>query len=457
MSTPVRLALVSREYPPFFGGGIGTYARWIVPALIDAGARVHVITEAHDQTNPRVEFHGPVTVHRVPMAMGRGGWTSAAVRFSINAARKVAALAARDEIDIAEFAECEGAAAALLLLRSTLPIGTPATVVHLHTPSEVLYELRSLSTRALDQSLAAYFLMERLAIRLSDQVCAPSHFIADWAVSHYGLAHRPAVIPYAIAPAPEAPPPSHSKDVLYVGRIEPRKGVESLAVAWKQVLARHVDAKLVLAGADTSGAPDGGSLKAYLLSLLDEPQRRTVQFLGRLRPESLGQEYARAAICVVPSLWENFPNTCIEAMLHARPVVVSDNGGMSEMIGDTDAGLVCRAGDPASLSDAINRLLSEPFAARAERGVKGRARILHMCDPSRIANARLEMYRHAIASSRAPRSVPDRAESVFAEWKRSEAVLAGDVTTMSMPTFEGAITRWIALDRQSSETVGGHA
>ena len=106
---------------------------------------------------------------------------------------------------------------------------------------------------------------------------------------------------------------------------------------------------LLLAGADTSGAPDGGSLQSYLVSLLTPAERGSVRFLGRLRPEALGEEYAGAAVCVVPSLWENYPNTCIEAMLHARPVVVSDNGGMAEMIGETEAGLVCRAWDPVTL------------------------------------------------------------------------------------------------------------
>lgn len=445
MSTPVRIALVSREYPPFFGGGIGTYARWIVPALADAGARVHVITEAHDDSNPRVEFQGPVTVHRVPMPMGRGGWTSAAARFSINAGRKVAQLAARGEIDVAEFAECEGAAAALLLLRAVLPKGVPATVVHLHTPSEVLYELRSLSTKPLDEPMAAYFLMERLALRQTDIVCAPSHFIADWAAAHYQLQRRPSVIPYAIASVPPAPPVSKNKDVLYVGRIEPRKGVEALALAWQIVMESHPDARLLLAGADTSGAPDGGSLKSYLLSLLTPHEQRSVQFLGRLRPESLSDEYARAAVCVVPSLWENFPNTCIEAMLHARPVVVSDNGGMSEMIGETDAGLVCRAGDPASLASALVRMLGESAESRARRGAAGRERIRNLCDPARIAAARIEMYLHAIDCAREhPRREPG---GMLAEWKRCESLLAGDLHDLAMPGFDGDIARWISIAR----------
>lgn len=445
MSDALRIALVSREYPPFFGGGIGTYARWIVPALADAGVRVHVITEAHDQTHPRVEFHGPVTVHRLTMPMGRGGWTSAAARFSIHAGRAVAQLASRGEIDVAEFAECEGAAAALLLMRSILPRGVPATVVHLHTPSEVLFELRSLSTKPLDASLGAYFEMERLAIRLADRVCAPSRFIADWAADHYLLPRAPAVIPYALAPAPSAAAPSERKDVLYVGRIEPRKGVEPLILAWKSVLAAHSDARLLLAGADTSGAPDGGSLQSYLLSLLTPAERASVRFLGRLRPEALGEEYAGAAVCVVPSLWENYPNTCIEAMLHARPVVVSDNGGMAEMIGDTDAGLVCRAGDPVTLAAAIGRLLAEPVAERGRRGSIGRERILRLCDPARIAAARVEMYRHTIEEAR--RASSRATDGVLSEWRRCESLLGGDLTGLAMPTFEGDVARWIAGSR----------
>lgn len=457
MTAPVRIALVSREYPPFYGGGIGTYARWIVPALTDAGAHVHVITEAHDQTHPRVEFHGPVTVHRLTMPMGRGGWTSAAARFSIHAARTVARLASRGEIELAEFAEFDGAAAALLLLRSTLPVGVPATVVHMHTPSEVLFELRSLSTKPLDESLAASFLMERLAIRLSDRVCAPSRFIADWALNHYQLTERPAVIPYAIAPAPPSPPARGGKHVLFVGRIEPRKGVEPLAIAWKRVLQDHPDAKLRLAGADTSGAPGGGSLKSFICEMLSPDEQRSVEFLGRLRPESLTEQYADAAVCVVPSLWENYPNTCIEAMVHARPVVVTDNGGMSEMIGETDAGLVCRAGDPNSLAAAISRLLSEPFDVRSRRGAMGRERILHLCDPARIAAARIEMYRDAIDRAGPGRAASRSPVGLLTEWKRCESLLGADLSTLALPRFQDDIARWISLDRSEAGRVGSVA
>ena len=102
MARPLRIAIVSREYPPFYGGGIGSYVRWIVPALTAAGVRVHVVTEAHDADCARVEVDGLCTTHRVPMAVGRGGWTTAAVRFSVNAGRVVDRLYRSGQIDVAE-------------------------------------------------------------------------------------------------------------------------------------------------------------------------------------------------------------------------------------------------------------------------------------------------------------------------------------------------------------------
>ncbi len=442
--TTLRLALVSREYPPFFGGGIGTYARWIVPALAAAGVRVHVITEVRDEACPRVELHGNVTVHRVRHSMGRGGWTSSAARFAINAGRRVSELAGRGEIDVAEFAECEGAAAAMLLMRGK---GAPVpTLVHLHTPSELLFGLRSLSVRALDPSLGAYIQGERLAIRLADRVGAPSRFIALWALEHYALGELPAVIPYAIGPLDDAPPPSaREKNVLYVGRIEPRKGVESLVRAWQRVIRSHPDARLRLAGADTAGAPDGGSLKAFLLSQLNESERATVQFTGRLRPEDLTDEYAWSSVCVVPSLWENFPNTCIEALTHARPVVVSDKGGMAEMFEGTSAGEVFSAGEPESLAGALIAMLNESPKTRAARGRAGRERISHVCDPAAVAHARIDLYRDTIRRCRERAGCSGA--GVQAEWKRCEDLLQGDVGTMAMPPLGGAIARWITPAR----------
>ncbi len=440
MGRPLRIAIVSREYPPFFGGGIGSYVRWIVPALADAGVRVHVITEAHDKVCPRVEVDGPITVHRVPLSIGRGGWTNAAARFSVNAGKVVARLHRTDRIDIAEFAECEGAGAALMLLGS--PAERVPTIVQLHTPSEQLFVLRSLSNRAMDASLASYILAERMAMRLADAILAPSRFIADWAAAHYGFETPPAVIPYATGPLPAPPPPAEGPGmtVLYVGRIEPRKGVESLLRAWRSVCADR-DATLVLAGGDTSGAPDGGSMRAYLTAGLDGATRGRVRFLGRLTPGLLRDEYARADLCVIPSLWENFPNTCIEAMSHARPVLAGDAGGMREMIGETEAGTTFVAGDPDDLTRALGSLLDEGRGRLDERGRAARARIETMCDPRRIASARID-HAHRVIEESTRRTGTHRLNALD-EWRRLERTAAGNSEPIGLPTLGATVARWV--------------
>ena len=439
---PLRVAIVSREYPPFFGGGIGTYVRWIVPALINAGVRVHVITEAHDETQPRVELDGMLTVHRLPMSIGRGGWTNAAARFSVSVGKKITQLWQSDQIDIVEFAECEGAGVALSMLNThqhRLP-----TIVQLHTPSEQLFALRSWTSTTLGPAELMYFNMERLALRRADEILAPSQFIADWAAEHYGVSKSPTVIPYATGVLPPVPvaPDERKKRVLFIGRVEPRKGVESLLLAWNQVIRDHPDAELDLAGADTSGAPGGGSMKAYLLNQVESHAQQSVRFLGKLNSSALSQAYGEANLCIIPSLWENFPNTCIESMSHARAVLVGDSGGMKEMIGSTQAGEVFRSGVVGDLYEKLSSMLGEG-AGLIKRGQIARAQIEHLCCPERVAKLRIAHFEKVIALSKSCGECNQEQQAVLGVWKSFESVMKHDFANSGVPTLTPEVSQWV--------------
>jgi len=447
---PLRVAIVSREYPPFYGGGIGTYARCIVPALVDAGVRVHVITQAYDRTQPRCEFGRGVTVHRVPAPVRMGGWTNTAIRFAEGAARKVDELWARGEIDIVEYPECEAAGSVAMLGICGTPAAPergsrPPTIVQLHTPSEQLFALGSLSSRVFDASLSVYFDLERLAIEKADCVLAPSAFIANWAADRYDLPRVPDVIPYAAEP-PEAPLPqpvqSDPPCVLYAGRLEPRKGVEPLCIAWNRVAAAHPNAQLVMAGADTSGAPDGGSMRAYLSEVLTPEAGRRVRFLGRISATVLREQAARSDLCVIPSLWENFPNTCIEAMSNGRAVLASDNGGMREMFEGTNAGQTFRAGDPDDLAARMIGMLAEGREQLHRRGTEGFEWITKICNPATIAALRIEHFRRVIGEA----SCRKDAGSGLGFWKRMERTLSG-TRGEDLPALPAEIARWVGAER----------
>lgn len=440
MSFPLSIAIVSREYPPFYGGGIGTYARWIVPALADVGVRVHVITQAYDRTHPRTSIDGRVTVHRIPVGMGKGGWPNAALRFSIQAGRLVSTLYRQGRIGIAEFAECEAGAFALLGLGRE----RPPVIVQLHTPSEQLFVLRSLSTQTMDVPHRIYFESERLAMHLADEILAPSHFIADWAHEQFAFPRKPTVIPYATGVLPAPPDSSCMNDdavVFYAGRIEPRKGVESLILGFNAVAREHPNASLRLAGGDTSGAPEGGSMRAYLEELIEPHARGRVQFLGRLDREELDAEYARASLCVIPSLWENFPNVCIESMSSARAVLVSDQGGMREMVGDTRGGETFRAGDVDDLARAMRSMLRESRQELVERGEVARARIESMCHPKRIAEARIAHAHQVIDRNRSSRI--KSTGNIKSAWVGIERALENEPHTFELPPITDQLAKWV--------------
>ncbi|MBL0926692.1 MAG: glycosyltransferase family 4 protein [Phycisphaerales bacterium] len=439
------VAIVSREYPPHFGGGIGTYARHIVPALAEAGCRVHVITLAYDDTHPRLAAEGPVTVHRLPLREAQTNWTAAAARFSAEAALLLARLHARGEIDVAEFAEFEGAGTMMVAAQRIAgpDRGRLPCVVHLHTPTELIFALRSMGIAHMSPTFAGHLLFERAGLLNADAITAPSRFIADWATEHYGLARQPVVIPYALplpAPAPR-PGRGAGRTLLYVGRIEPRKGVEPLIEAWNAVAPSFPDWTLRLVGADTSTCPRGRSLTEHLLGRCGEKVRGRTVFAGPRPHEELAVEYAAADLCVVPSLWENYPCVCAEAMGHGKAVLASDHGGMSEMFGGSRAGVTFSSGRPDDLAEQLRRLLAESPDQLADRGAEARRRIASQCDPARVARQRIAVYRELATSADPPRSA-DRARQNLRLWRALERLGGGD-ENIGIPVLEPEIARWI--------------
>jgi len=457
----MRVCLVSREYPPFFGGGVGTYAREVVHALAEAGCVVHVVTEAHDESEPRSMANGRVTIHRIPFHSRSWNWPAGLLRFSADAGRLVAELSARGEIDIVEFAECEAAGAALAALRAgnvralktsgadradlaseirgshaAWPLSIPL-VVQLHTPTEQLFKLRSLRQQDVDGALAAQILAERWALREADLVCAPSRFIADWAHRQYDLPASPTVVPYPMRFDEAVEGTGMDRIVLFAGRIEPRKGGESLLRAWTPVARRHAGWTLCLAGGDTMTGPGRTSYWSAVRDIIPEDVAPSVRYLGSLTPAELRQQRARCALCVIPSLWENFPNTCIEAMAAGRAVLVSENGGMREMVGDTDGGRISRAGDAESLASELGVMISEGVDGLAERGRAAQARIRNLCDPTRTTAQRLAMYRTAMADrreeARRPHRRRDEADARLALWRCARSVATGQLSSLEIP------------------------
>jgi glycogen(starch) synthase len=148
--------------------------------------------------------------------------------------------------------------------------------------------------------------------------------------------------------------------LLYVGRLDPRKGVD-LAV---EALA-HLPSEARLAIAGGWDRKEEARLRelAVRLGLAER-----VEFAGQLGRPGLLSAYADADAVVFPVRWsEPWGLVPLEAMARGRPVVATGRGGSAEYLRDEENCLLAKAGDPASLASALRRLSSEPALRRRLR------------------------------------------------------------------------------------------
>lgn len=143
----------------------------------------------------------------------------------------------------------------------------------------------------------------------------------------------------------------HEKIVLFVGRLVYEKGVHVLVNAVQRVLDK-VNAKFVIVGNGYMKDQLSGIVKSMGLT-------HKVLFTGFLDEESLRKLQKCADVSVVPSLFEPFGIVALEAMAAKSPVVVSDTGGLSEIVEHDVSGVKVYVNDPQSLAWGITRVLTD--------------------------------------------------------------------------------------------------
>lgn len=388
----MRVALVADEDPGW--GGIGTYTGVLGRALADLGHDVRLVLRGWEED--RVETLDGLTVHRVcvPEPHWRRGTVALVSRlyvaresliFSARASRLLAGM----DLDVVEAPEFH-AAALVGALRARVRRRSPALVVRLHAPS---FMTASLAAERPDLDVRAGEALEAVSAHCAGLITSPSLALAELVTRRWRIApRRVRIVPNPIDErlfTPAGEPAETPGSLLIVGRVERNKGQDLLVEALPEVRRAVPEAHLITVGAD-GGARAELEQRARAAGIAE-----AVTFAGPRPRQELPASYRDASICVVPSRFEAFPYTALEAMACGRPVIAARVGGLGELIEDGRDGILVEPESPAALAQAIIGLLRDA-PERRRLAEAARQRVLDAYAAGKVAARMVDHYGEAI-------------------------------------------------------------
>jgi D-inositol-3-phosphate glycosyltransferase len=191
--------------------------------------------------------------------------------------------------------------------------------------------------------------------------------------------------------------------VLFVGRIEPLKGIDTLleavAIMRKDGFLDLNPICLAIIGGDPHVSRERMNAELERLKALSERLGigDLVMFLGRRNQDTLQYYYSAAEVVVVPSHYESFGMVALEAMACGSPVVASETGGLAFLVRDGETGFHVPAGDAQALAGRLKQLMQDE-KLRTEMGQRA-AEYARGFDWSIIGKRILDLYHQAIRSA----------------------------------------------------------
>ncbi len=388
---------LSWEFPPHLVGGMGRHVAELAPALAAAGLRVTVVTPQLRGGHDAEQVGHGLNVYRIPIAHAPGADYPHYVALCNQDLERAAlslqgSLGRFDLIHTHDWLTAQSAAR----LKHLWQIPLIATI---HA-TERGRGRGSLYGRAAQQIHDQEWLLTYEAWRII--VCS-QFMLGEVTHSFHTPNDKIDVVPNGITISPD--PFTHSSDedrrifrrrflpddaylVFYVGRIVAEKGLQVLIEAWPQVMA-GANARLLIAG--TGGYRDMLEAQAEAAGLQD-----VIHFAGFMSDEERDKIYRVADVAVFPSLYEPFGIVALEASAAGCPLVVSDAGGLGEVVRHGETGLVAHAGDPVALATAVLDCLHEPEQAQV-RAAAALAEVQQTYPWDAIAITTIQIYERVLA------------------------------------------------------------
>lgn len=455
----MKIWMLTGETPSAAGGGIARYTDQMARALVAAGAEVVVFGPSDREADEMadggyrvVSFDWPSleAARQKPWREKEAAPSERSLSNDFAIAWKVAEMvgaraAAEGPPDVIESPEYKALGVFVKqrqLTDATFLPGVPL-VVTLHTPDYVVRQLNHEPRFALPTYWTG--VQERWLMRSADALVAPSAFIAGELAARENLALKSiTVCPLPLEIDDEAEGDlgvdhnAGDPELVFFGRLELRKGIRELLLACERAWLAGRVFRLVLVGGTTTYSTRGVTVEEWIRKRyarwLEEGK---LEVTGELPRVAAAERLQRAHAVVIPSLWENYPYSCLEALAAGTPVLATRQGGMVEMLGDEDPpGRVFDWDATDEFEKTLEWALGLDGEARREIGKRARARARSIADPAAIAARRLAHFRETVADWRPPVRFPFVSQDPTAspDRTRAEEETAGE-TTVVIPCY----------------------
>jgi glycosyltransferase involved in cell wall biosynthesis len=157
--------------------------------------------------------------------------------------------------------------------------------------------------------------------------------------------------------------------LLCVGHCRPRKGIDYLIKAVKNITCEGLELNIV-------GRKEKEDYFNFLLNSAEYVKRNVINFHGDVGQDRLNEFYTNSDIFVLPSLWEGFGIVLLEAMYYKLPIVATKVSAIPELVTDGENGLLVPPADSEALAEAISKLVETP-SLRKQMGERGYERVIN--------------------------------------------------------------------------------
>ena len=440
----MKIWFLTGEFSPDFGGGIGTYVENCAKMFANAGDDVTVIVRSlnGDKVEKAEEGYRIVRFqHGEGEEYGILGYDNAlAYQYYKVIMKMIEKYGKPDVIEMQEYnAYGQYIIQNKLLLNEKLK--DIPLVVHLHTPSFETLRVNQFNT----YEFPFYWIgeMEKFCIKGADALLCPSQFLADKLQYLTDTKINVINLPFDIDKKElekykdKIKEKEEKKTILYFGRTEYRKGVIQMLKGAEKLWEKGLDFKIKIIGGDTKleskGTFIGEDLKKKYAKYIESGNLEIHKPIPHLE---LIPHILSATAVTIPSLYENFPNTCIYSMWLGKPVLVSKSGGQAEMVKESGKnGIIFDWEKEGDFEEKLEKILNMNDKELLEMGENAQKRIHCLCNMEDNLKRRRAFFEKVIEEKEKSKNKFPFVEELQMEKYKKEYEYEKDLLSVVIPYY----------------------